>query len=396
MARFRILSLDGGGVWSLLQVMALKDRFGAATTGHAVLRQFDLVAANSGGALVLGGLTENMTLGALFDLFASPTKNLRDRIFVKTSFFADPLSHLTRLVGIGPQYDAAAKLAGIRSILQTSGDKRLVELPDFVGEGESGRKPQFLLCGFQYDLTRVAFFRSDAESLAGSFGPAAPTSLAEAIHASANPPVNYFNAPATFGRERYWDGGIAGYNNPVLAAAIEAVANAQRYGTAVGEIEALSLGTGSVVLPLARGAADEDPDLVQAEPKLGLFGDLRKLAGSILDDPPDAASFHAHLLLGGALPTAPTTPVTNGPIERLSPLVQPVWDDARRAWRLPPGLSREQFRALRTLDMAAVAQNAIELIEALGDAWLANKVPNQPIRANRETLAVEIGRRWYR
>src|SRR5256885_1815654 len=56
---FRILSLDGGGSWSLLQIMTLIDLYrsgGALLTGHEVLRDFDLVIASGSGSLVLGGL----------------------------------------------------------------------------------------------------------------------------------------------------------------------------------------------------------------------------------------------------------------------------------------------------------------------------------------------------
>src|SRR5882762_10523026 len=56
---FRILSLDGGGSWSLIQIMTLIDLYrsgGALLTGHHVLRDFDLVVANSGGSMILGGL----------------------------------------------------------------------------------------------------------------------------------------------------------------------------------------------------------------------------------------------------------------------------------------------------------------------------------------------------
>ena len=61
MADFRILSLDGGGSWALIQVKALIDLYsrtgdGKDVTGHDILRKFDLIAANSGGALTLAGL----------------------------------------------------------------------------------------------------------------------------------------------------------------------------------------------------------------------------------------------------------------------------------------------------------------------------------------------------
>ena len=52
---YRILSLDGGGSWALIQVRALIDMYGGGTTGHQVLQDFDMVAANSGGSVVLGG-----------------------------------------------------------------------------------------------------------------------------------------------------------------------------------------------------------------------------------------------------------------------------------------------------------------------------------------------------
>ena len=44
---YRILSLDGGGTWSLIQVKALIALYSKDTSGHAVLRAFDLVAADS-------------------------------------------------------------------------------------------------------------------------------------------------------------------------------------------------------------------------------------------------------------------------------------------------------------------------------------------------------------
>src|SRR5947207_14102018 len=59
MADFRILSLDGGGPWALIQVMALIDLYGAEPQGQDVLRRSDLIAASSGGAILAGGLGRN-------------------------------------------------------------------------------------------------------------------------------------------------------------------------------------------------------------------------------------------------------------------------------------------------------------------------------------------------
>ena len=52
---FRILSLDGGGPWALLQAMALA-RLYPGLDGHAILGRFDLAIANSGGSITLAGL----------------------------------------------------------------------------------------------------------------------------------------------------------------------------------------------------------------------------------------------------------------------------------------------------------------------------------------------------
>ena len=130
MADFRILSLDGGGSWALIEVLTLIDFFGDTTAGHDVLKSYDLVAANSGGAIVLAGLAANMTLGALRDLFADPDHNQRARIFVPLSVFDDPFSYLTGPLGIGPKYSTQGKLAGLKSILGSAGEQMMTDLPD--------------------------------------------------------------------------------------------------------------------------------------------------------------------------------------------------------------------------------------------------------------------------
>jgi patatin-like phospholipase/acyl hydrolase len=74
MAKYRILSLDGGGSWALIEVMALIEMYTATTTGHQVLNDFDLAVANSGGSIVLGGLVEDMQLGMLRNKSCSGSK----------------------------------------------------------------------------------------------------------------------------------------------------------------------------------------------------------------------------------------------------------------------------------------------------------------------------------
>jgi uncharacterized protein len=65
-----ILSLDGDAGWSIIQVKALIALYGLDTSGHTVLKDFDHVAANSGGSVILGGLVENLKLSELLAYLA--------------------------------------------------------------------------------------------------------------------------------------------------------------------------------------------------------------------------------------------------------------------------------------------------------------------------------------
>ena len=66
----RILSLDGGGTWALIQVEALRRIFGEHATGWDVLRSLDLVVANSGASIVAGCLVADLLLVHLGRLFS--------------------------------------------------------------------------------------------------------------------------------------------------------------------------------------------------------------------------------------------------------------------------------------------------------------------------------------
>src|SRR6202007_1368113 len=110
---FRVLSLDGGGVWSLIQVRALRELYGQAASGHQVLANFDLVAANSGGSLVLAGLVEDLPLGAVLQYLMGEQK--RRSLFSPTTSVGDTLLH--DILGVGPKYSARAKLPAIERLL---------------------------------------------------------------------------------------------------------------------------------------------------------------------------------------------------------------------------------------------------------------------------------------
>jgi hypothetical protein len=378
---YRILSLDGGGAWALIEVRALIALYGAQATGHQVLSDFDLVAANSGGSLVLGGLVENLALGDLRSYFEDEAK--RRAVFSPSHKWL--LRGMNSLMGFGPKYSTEDKLPAIQGLLPLTGQSLMTVAAS--GIGRPGRASvHLLIIGFDYDRNRAAFFRSAPAGTDGAWGQGAPSSatLAEAIHASTNAPVNFFDEPAQFPGEsrRFWDGGITGCNNPVLAAVTEAITLGQN----PADIVALSLGTGSVVLPQASpGAAASPYEAAQLES--GLLADLKKLASSILDDPPDAASFIAHTMTGGG--RGVTAPAVSR-IVRMSPLVSPVKDSTGN-WMAPGGMSADQFTTLCNITMDALAPEQINAIAAYAELWLADKAPNQPIRLDGATLQPEIG-----
>src|SRR5438046_1657756 len=175
----------------------------------------------------------------------------------------------------------------------------------------------------------------------------------------------------------------AARSRPEISGVVEARANDVR----AEDIIALSIGTGSVILPPE--ADDVRPPLAAPRGASGTVHDLKAVAGAILDDPPDAATFIAHTLLGQPLGRDPEHPVTGGALVRVSPLVQPV-RGADGGWTLPRGLGEDEFARLTELELDAIDPGDIALLQRFCDAWLAGHVPNQPIRANRQ-LQCEIG-----
>lgn len=377
MANFRILALDGGGSWALIQVMALIDLYSPQTTGRQVLADFDLAAANSGGSIVLGGLLEDMTLGDLLGFFLSLKK--------RQSVFVPKLFHLPYT----PKYLTVKKLLGLQAALPRRGAWLLADAAAEVRSATTGRPIHLLITGFDYDRNRSRFFRSAAAGGPGwGNGDPAQVQLAEAIHASTNAPVLFFDKPAQFHSEptrRYWDGAIAGCNNPILAAVTEAVV----LGHAPESLAALALGTGTVCLPSASAGASASP-LVATPGESGILHNIQKLAGAILDDPPDVATFIAHVLAGGS---AGAPAPAGSRIVRMNPMVAPM-GSAARGWTFPEGLDVRTFATLAHLAMDAVAQDQVLAIQNLATLWLQDKVRNQPIRMNVD-LDPELGQARY-
>ena len=268
---------------------------------------------------------------------------------------------------------------------------KLPSIPVEVGQNYQGKEVHFLIPAFDYDRKRHMFFRSNLGSLASNFPhpdniPSDAATIVQAVHASSTAPVKFFNEPADFSERRYWDGGVAGYNNPVFAGVVEAIAN----NVLPRDILAFSLGTGTLYRPLDGHAVDDI--LLQAKDYPSISGDLSSLAHSILDDPPDAASFEAHVALGQPLPQNSGAWISDGSVIRLNPLIQPVRNAG--SWDFPKGFE-QTFGRLVSLGMDALEQDDVDLIKAFAYAWIAGDIQNQPIRTNQQ-LDCEIGHSEFR
>ena len=73
---------------------------------------------------------------------------------------------------------------------------------------------------------------------------------------------------------------------------------------------------------------------------------------------------------------------------RLNPLIQPAGNQGT-AWWCPDGFTLDEFKQLVDLDIAAIKVAKVVLIKRLYDAWMAGRLKNQPIRANK-ALVCEI------
>jgi len=381
--RYRILSLDGGGSWSLIQVKTLIALYDRHTHGHQVLQDFDMVAATSGGSLVLAGLLEDLTLAQILNVFED--LKTRKAIFSRTGIV--PYLALHSFTGVGPIYSARNKLPALSKLLPCKGDLPLADAVKGIRREGSEEDLHILITSFDYDRNRAAFFRSARVSgPRWGDGEVSRVTLAEAIHASANPPVNYFDGPATFPDRpgRYWDGAITGCNNPVVAGVTEAIVKTK----GIGDFAVLSMGTGHVALPWPRPGEESSP-LVAKPSETVLRADIEKLAGAIIDDPPDIASFLAHVMTGSAPPPGAPAPADSR-IVRMNPLISPKREDDGKLVA-PGGMSEEKFTDLVKLGIDAVKQSEVDAISAYAKLWLESVALNQPIRMNPDTMEPELG-----
>lgn len=384
----KILSLDGGGTWALLEASALGAVYGGATPGHVILSQFDLVAANSGGSIVLGGLMANQTPNQIAQLFIDPAK--RGLMFVSNFGIAHwqtskKLQGLQAIFSsLPPPPDASPGAVPVSQwTLASAATQLMLWSPAIFG---AAGPPKCLISGFNLDRLRETFFRMPPR---GAPAPTDNVLVIEAIHFSSTAPIKYFDDPAyatlsgALGGTGFWDGAMGGDNNPLLAAILEGV----RDGAQLPSMVALSFGTGSVRLPLAQDltpaqlAAAAGGPLVGSPPSVGnIFTEATVGIGCILDDPPASALYDGHILLNAG--NAPGAPLQ---VVRMSPLVRPRLDPASGnlvspVFGIPGRADIDVFKVLSGLDMDATDPKDVAAIAGLGAAWISGDVTNQPLQ----------------
>lgn len=373
----RILSLDGGGSWAVTQVILLQELYGEHATGHQVLEKFDLVVANSGGSIVAGALAVNARLSDLRAMFDSEDK--RQTIFVRNNnILFQALGAMSDSVAFH-RYDADQKLKGLKTVMLAL-DVALKDL--------SSAAKKLMIMGFNYRSNRGKFFRN-YESLSSPQGKITATTLAEAIHASSNAPLLYFDEPAqttvSGQEEEYWDGAMAGFNNPVLVGVIEALA----HGTRPEEIEVISIGTVSTQLPMP-GLARDFPELVQTFSPSSLARDISKGVKTIIQEPPSWATFSAYIASGN--------PPSGGPHDqrfvRINPIISPILLESAQTWELPANVTIEQWRRFLEVDMDAVEDADYQVIKQIAERYLAGDMWNEPVQMGANN-ACHIGHRTW-
>jgi len=175
---------------------------------------------------------------------------------------------------------------------------------------------------------------------------------------------------------------MGGYNNPLMAGVVDAIA----LGAEPGDIEVLSIGTGTVrLVPFDLALPTTPADLIAPRVRPRILENATRAAGCILDDPPDAATYTAHIVLQNS-------PSELGSAVRLNPVVQPVRRNG--TWTYPDGLPKDLFDALVGLDMDATGDADVQRIRQLAAAWIGGDAENQPIRM-RDDLSCALGDRTF-
>ena len=353
----KVLSLSGGGTWSLIETKALMSLY-PNMSGNQILDQFDIAIANSGGSIVLAGLAADMTPEEIYALYLD--QSVINQLYTKTSGFESIFSSF----GMAPRWSAAGKLATLQKILKTVGAAPLDSI-----------KAKIAICAYDLDRNIETVFRSYQTPLDLTSTPFVPT-LAEAAHASSSAPVIYFDGPAIVANQknkddvrRFWDGGLGSYNLPARAGLAEA------HALGFTTVQILSLATGVVWRPIGTKIP-----LYAPPGNSSVLGALKCLSQDCVVSPAISALMDTMVCPGTTL-------------IHLSPYIRP--DGGPGTWAAPKAmldvLGTDAWTRLVSFDMDLTHADDIDLLSRFTDAWIAGIIPNAPIIANPMTGSKQYG-----
>jgi hypothetical protein len=235
--------------------------------------------------------------------------------------------------------------------------------------------------------------------------------LAEAVHGASNAPVQFFDDPAAFeirivkgdtvkklNKRLFWDGAVGGNNNPIKSGVLEALANSTDREARRKEIRVVSIGTSGTIKPVLYGDPDEcQPQyewLARNSAIDGPIEDLKRMANSIIADPPDASSFDAHQILD--------LPYIQNDLRliRINPLVKPLLrkeeNSSKEGWYIPgKGWNPDEMKTLFEMDMAVATSEGIRLINKMCDDFFNDAFDNQGIRLGGRKMEAILGHKTF-
>jgi hypothetical protein len=208
-----LLCLDGGGVRGIMTLQLLKELEQQA--GAACHQIFDMVAGTSTGGIIAGLIASGHTAAEIEDLY----QTFLTKVFVKRSLFSNQF--------VDPP--SWSKASYRRTLKDTLGDHTLQQACDRAGL-------DLLITAHDVAEGEETFFSYLRERLPER-NRYASVLLRAVMEATMSAPT-YFTP-----LERFVDGGTTTFNNPTLAAILEAV----QFGSgnyAMNELTVLSFGTG--------------------------------------------------------------------------------------------------------------------------------------------------------
>ena len=375
---YKILSLDGGGSWAILQLLTLKERYKdelPELKGHFILQKFDMVIANSGGSIVLAALCANWTIDEALTLFDE--KETRESIFSKNTFKETfwPV-FITKWFSLGPKYSSKRKYEAFRKEVFPELHKIPMNLlPAHIGKNSL----KLVVSTFDALNNRAKFFKSySSDDDAHEYVP-----ITKAIHGSSNAPVQYFDFPAKIKADSniwyyLWDGALGGFNNPIVAGIIEAF----KLGVDMSKVAVISLGNGNKLMSKSQKETFYKHQSITIKERskkwkvwrykyqFRYFMDtVMNQAKTILFEPPDWANYVALIIMS----MSKKENLENRLI-RLSPIIHIGESDEDNTITL--------LNKLYSLDMDLTCDDDIKIIKNCFDYWKAGKIKNQPIEFN--------------